>query len=117
MCSQIEKLDENQPPYWAKLGLAESLFGVMNARHDTSSRVWRWVLISSGLVLLAYLTVSWLAGCDARHSTGVLFAVAIVASVAWAFLFFGSPFLVPSQRWLAVLGWCIAVGALFFPLL
>jgi hypothetical protein len=86
----------------------------MNTRADASSRIWRWVLISSELVLVVYLTVAGLAGRDARHPTGVFLAVGVAASVAWAFLFFGSPFLVPSQRWLAVLGWCIAVGALFF---
>ena len=89
----------------------------MNPRPDIRLRIWRWVLISSELVLLAYWTVAVLAGHDARHPTGVLLAVGIVASVAWVFLFIGSPFLVPSQRWLAVLGWCLAVGALFFPLL
>jgi hypothetical protein len=40
--------------------------------------------------------------------------IGVAAGIAWVFLFFGSPSLVRSQRWLAILGWCIAVGALLF---
>lgn len=75
---------------------------------------WRWILIVAELVVGSYLvTVRWIGLATRQPSTG-LALVGIAVFVAWVFLFLGSPFLVRSERWLAILGWCIAVGALFF---
>jgi len=86
----------------------------VKARTQTERPFWRWVLIVSELLLGSYLVAMQIAGLRARLETGGSIVVGILASVAWAFLFFGSPFLVSSQRWLAILGWCMAVGALLF---
>jgi len=59
------------------------------------------------------LDVRWYDHAHANSIT-VLEVVGILAFVAWVFLFFGSPFLVSSQRWLAILGWSMAVGAILF---
>jgi len=75
--------------------------------------MWRWILIASELLVVAYLVGALMAGRAARHPSGAFLAIGIAAFVAWVFLFLGSPFLVRSQRWLAILGWCIAVAALF----
>jgi len=45
---------------------------------------------------------------DMHLYTGVSAFAAILSGAALAFLFLGSPFLVRSQRWLAVAGWAIA---------
>jgi len=73
--------------------------------------------ITSELLLGSYLIAMQLAGGHTRQETGAFLVVGILAFVAWVFLFFGSPFLVRSQRWLAILGWCIAVAAILFPVL
>ena len=75
---------------------------------------WRWILIVAEFLVAGYLVAAQLAGRAARHPSGGFAVVGIAAGVAWVFLFFGTPFLVRSQRWLAILGWCIAVAALFF---
>ena len=89
----------------------------MSTRTQAGSMFWRWTLIVSQLLLAAYLVTMHLAGRHARQGTGPFFLVGILAFAAWVFLFLGSPFLVSSQRWLAILGWCIAVGAILFPVL
>jgi len=73
---------------------------------------WRWILITAELLVAGYMAGALMAGRAARHPSGG-FVVIGCAFVAWAFLFLGSPFLVRSQRWLAILGWCIAVATLF----
>ena len=75
----------------------------------------KWVLIVSELLLGSYLIVTQLAGRHARQETGPFLVVGILAFVAWVFLFFGSPFLVRSHRWLAILGGCIAASAILIP--
>jgi hypothetical protein len=89
----------------------------MTPRTQKSSRNCRWILITSELVLATDLLAAVTAGRDVRHETSAFLLVGICASVAWAFLCFGSPFLVSTQRWLAILGWCIAVGAVLLPVL
>ena len=77
----------------------------------------KWVLIVSELLLGSYLIVMQLAGRYTRQETGPFLVVGILAFVAWVFLFFGSPFLVRSHRWLAILGWFIAATAILIPAL
>ena len=91
--------------------------GGMSSRTDTALVFGRWALIVSELLLGGYLVATQLTGRHAHRETGAFLVVGILAFVAWVFLFFGSPFLVRSQRWLAILGWCIAVAAIFFPVL
>ena len=93
------------------------MLGGMSTHTQTAPLFWRWVLIVSELLLGSYLISMQLAGRHARQETGAFLVVGILAFVAWVFLFFGSPFLVRSQRWLAILGWCIAVAAILFPVL
>jgi hypothetical protein len=85
----------------------------MNPRKTTLA--WRWSLITAEVMVAGYMAASLLAGAKARLDAGALLSVLLF--LAWLFLFFGSPFLVRSQKWLAVLGWCIAVGAVLFPAL
>ncbi len=68
-------------------------------------------------LLATYLVAMLLAGRHARQETGPFLVVGALVFVAWIFLFFGSPFLVSSQRWLAILGWSIAASAILFPVL
>jgi hypothetical protein len=75
---------------------------------------WRWILIGAELLLVAYVMCAVMAGRAVRQPSGAFTVMGIATFVAWVFLFLGSPFLVRSQRWLAVLGWCISVAALFF---
>jgi len=50
---------------------------------------------------------------DLRGSrASAVFGLAVFG--AWLFLFLGSPFLVRSQRWLAILGWFVAVASFIF---
>jgi hypothetical protein len=71
---------------------------------------WRWILIAAELLVAGYMVWSLMAGRAARHPSGAFAVIGIAAFVAWVFLFLGSPFVVRSQRWLAILGWCIAVA-------
>ncbi len=73
---------------------------------------WRWILVTSELLVVGYMIAVRMTGRAARHPSGAFAGIGIAAFVAWVFLFLGSPFLVRSQRWLAILGWCIGVAAL-----
>jgi hypothetical protein len=88
----------------------------MTTRIQQTSLFWKWALIVSELVLLGELIATRITPL-ARQFTGVSAMVAVLAGVAWVFLLFGSPFLVPTQRWLAIVGWCIAVAAILLPFL
>lgn len=117
-------LDNDGAPESAGCGLrTSSAFGDasiiraldrMSTRTETAPLFWRWVLIVSEIVVGTYLIVMQLAVRHPRQETGAFLVVGILAFVAWVFLFFGSPFLVRSQRWLAIFGWFIAVAALIF---
>jgi hypothetical protein len=85
----------------------------LTAPATTTTIAWRWILITAELLVAGYLVGALMTGRAARHPSGALAVIGIAAFVAWVFLFLGSPFLVRSQRWLAILGWCIAVAALF----
>ena len=87
----------------------------MNTIPRNASLGWRWALIAAEVIVAGYFAAFFLAGSKVRLDADALLSVLIF--IAWLFLFLGSPFLVRSQRWLAVLGWCIAVGALLFPVL
>ena len=82
-----------------------------------SALFWRWSLIVSETVVAGYFVATLIAGRHLRQETGLLLGVGIVAFAAWMFLFVGSLFLVKSHRWLAILGWGIAVTAVLFPVL
>lgn len=75
---------------------------------------WRWTLIVSEVVVASYLVALQLADRRTRLDTGVALGLGVLAFVAWLFLFFGSPFLVRTHRWLAILGWGIAVAVIIF---
>src|SRR5262245_25567623 len=91
---------------WWELALVRAgvpaMLDDMTTRTVVLSRVWRWVLIVSESLVVTYLVAVELAERDARHPTAAFLVGSILASVAWAFLFFGSPFLASSQRWLAI---------------
>jgi hypothetical protein len=87
----------------------------MNAPPQKATQGWRWALIAAEVMVAGYYAASISAGRSVRLDVGVPLSVIIFA--AWLFLLFGSPFLVRSQKWLAILGWCIAVGAFLFPAL
>jgi len=72
------------------------------------SPFWRWALIVSSLLLIGE-DIAVRVTPYMRQYRGVSVLVAILAFAAFVFLFFGSPFLVRSQRWLAIIGWLIAV--------
>src|SRR6266571_4235167 len=88
--------------------------GVMTTPTTIATMAWRWILITAELLVVAYVMSALMAGRAARHPSGAFAVMGIAAFVAWVFLFLGSPFFVRSQRWLAILGWCISVAALFF---
>jgi hypothetical protein len=75
------------------------------------SRFWRWVLIVAEFVLVGELIAIRVTPL-ARQYTGASAATAVASGIAWVFLFLGSPFLVRSQRWLAIVGWGLAAVAL-----
>ena len=81
----------------------------MDKVETTQHLVWRRVLISSEVFLACYAVLVRIIG---RHPSGVLQVIGIAAFIAWAFLFYASPFLISSHRRLAIIGWCIAVVAL-----
>ena len=105
--------------FWEQLDYetGTATFGVMKARTQTASPFWRWALIVSESLLATYAVAMHFAGRHARQETGLFLVVGVLVFVAWVFLFFGSPFLVSSQRWLAILGWSIAASAILFPVL
>lgn len=77
---------------------------------DTSQHlIWRRILISSEVFLALYAVIVRIVG---RHPSGPLQVIGIAAFIAWAFLFYASPFLISMHRRLAIIGWCIAVVAL-----
>jgi hypothetical protein len=87
----------------------------MDTGPEKPASVWRLILIGAEITVLGYLLASFIAGPKARVDVGVFLSVIIFA--ACLFLLLGSPFLVRSQRWLAILGWCIAASAFLFPVL
>jgi hypothetical protein len=76
------------------------------------SLFWRWILIVAEVLVIAYLVFVNIAARNGKLLVGPVFASLIFA--AWIFLFLGSPFLVSSQRWLAIIGWSIAAATLLF---
>jgi hypothetical protein len=88
------------------------MLGHMTTPTTRTTIAWRWILITSELLVAGNLVVVLMAGRGARYSSGLDATIGIAAFVAWVFLILGSPFLVRSQRWLAILGWCIAVATL-----
>ena len=74
---------------------------------------WRWILITAELLVAGYMVFALMAGRAARHPSEGFAVIGIPVSVAWVFLFLGSPFLVRSQGWLAIPGWSIAVATFF----
>lgn len=84
----------------------------MNNANKRGTVVWRYALIAAELLVVGHTAYSLLVGRLTTHPREDFPLIHIAVPVAWVFLFFGSPFLVPSQRGLAVLGWCIAVAAL-----
>jgi hypothetical protein len=85
----------------------------MSASTTRTTIAWRRILVTAELLVAGYMAGALMAGRAARHPSGGFVVIGVVAFVAWVFLFLGSPFLVRSQRWLAILGWCIAVATLF----
>jgi hypothetical protein len=78
----------------------------MTARAST---FWKWVLIIEQVILVAE-EIATRVTPYARKFYGWSAYAAMLCFVAWAFLFFGSPFLWRSHRWLAISGSGIAVG-------
>jgi len=88
----------------------------MNTLPQKATQGWRWALIAAEVIVAGYFATSILAG-RSRVGLDVGAPLSVLVFVAWLFLFLGSPFLVRSQKWLAILGWCIAAGVLLFPAL
>jgi hypothetical protein len=90
----------------------------MNARPHPSSRLWRWALISSQVLVVTFCVMDRVliaeAGRRAHFATGPSLLIGIVSFPALLFLLFGSPFLVRSHGPLAVVGWCVGAAALAF---
>jgi hypothetical protein len=86
----------------------------MTTTSKRATVAWRWVLVVAEFVVASYLLVSRLVAFPADGSMSLTIGFTAVF-VAWAFLFFGAPFLVRSHGWLAILGWCIAASVFLFP--
>ncbi len=84
----------------------------MNSANKRGAVAWRYALIAAELLVGGHTAYSLLVGRLTTHPREEFPLIDIAVAVAWVFLFLGSPFLVPSQRGLAVLGWCIAVATL-----
>ena len=69
-------------------------------------------LIAAEAAVVGAYVASLYAGRQVRLNLGIPATALFI--VAWVFLFFGSPFLVRSQGWLAILGWLISVGVMLF---
>jgi hypothetical protein len=82
---------------------------VSDKADPSAQLIWRRVLISAEVYLACYAVIVRIIG---RHPSGPLLLIGIAAFIAWAFLFYASPFLISTHRRLAIIGWCIAVVAL-----
>gem|GEM_PF-6468857 len=71
-------------------------------------------LIVSELIVVFYLLAINPVASGKDFDSGAFLVFGVVLFSAWIFLFFGSSFLIRSHRWLAILGWCLAVGTLLF---
>lgn len=91
-------------------------FDSMIARTARAAAFWKWVLVFTELLVVSYfatcLLLSHMAGRRMRLETDSIPVLGIATSIAIFFLLFGSPFLVSSQRGLAILGWIIGAAAL-----
>ncbi len=85
----------------------------MAATRETTPWLWRWALIVSSLLVIAE-NIAVRVTPYMRRYTGLSAFAAILSGAALAFLFLGGPFLVRSQRWLAVAGWAIAALSILF---
>jgi hypothetical protein len=106
--SSIRHALDHEPPAWLRCSL-----NGMTTRTQRGSAFWRWALIVSALVVVAEGIAVRISGY-ARQDTGLSALAAVLSGVALVFLFFGSPFLVRSQGWLAIVCWCIAVATVLF---
>ena len=87
----------------------------MRPEQGKASAVSRWVLILSEVVLLVYYLLIGVGRVDPRNvSSGFFIVFEAAVSLAWVFLFLGSPFLVKNHKWLAIFGWGLSFGALYF---
>ena len=90
--------------------------GVMIAHTQSKALFWSWALIVSALVVVGE-NVAVRVTPYARQYSGVSALATVVSGVSLVFLFFGSPFLVRSQGWFAIIGWCIAFATILFSVL
>jgi hypothetical protein len=84
-----------------------------------SSLFWRWALIvAESLVATFLIFVETIGGRENEltHS-GVVGIFGVLSGISMIFLLFGSPFLISSQRLLAVIGWIIGAAAFLAPML
>ena len=88
----------------------------MTAHVRSKSILWRWVL---GVCALAVVgeDIAVRVKPYARQYTGMSAVAAVLSGIALVFLFLGSPFLVRSQGWLAVVGWVIGAATILFSVL
>ena len=81
----------------------------MKNMNPRTSNIWKWVLLVTQMYLVGRFIASRISP-DARYYTGLSGYTIMLAFVAWAFLLLGSPFFWHSHPWLAMSGFCIAVG-------
>ncbi len=82
----------------------------MTTVETTQHLIWRRIFISSEVFLARNAVIVRILG---RYPSGALQFIGIAAFIACAFLFSAGLFFIGSHRRLAIIGWCIAVAALF----
>jgi hypothetical protein len=97
------------------LPASELVVKCMNLSARKAASGWRLALVASEVTMIGFLAASASAGPKTRINIGLI--PSLLVFVAFGFLFLGSPFLVRSQGWLAIVGWCIAASALLFSVL
>jgi hypothetical protein len=76
----------------------------------TTFRIQRLALLVSEVWIVAYIPILVYVRHNVGAERGPLLWLGIPTVLFWAFLFFGSPFLVTRQRGLALAGWAIATA-------
>jgi hypothetical protein len=91
------------------LSLTQAL-GIVTMSASTKLKIQRIALIVSEAWMIAYVAIMVSVRPHIRVEGGPLLWLCIPAAIFWMFLFFGSPFLITTQRRLALAGWAIAVA-------
>lgn len=85
--------------------------GAMSLPAQSASSFWKWALIIASLIVVAE-DIAVRATPYMRRYSGLSGLAGMLTVAALLFLLFGSPFLVRSQRWLAIVGWFVAAASI-----